>query len=156
MTQRRWDGVPDDLRKRMRRIRSKDTKPELTLRSLLWAAGYRYRLHAKDLPGKPDLVFRKQRKVVFVHGCFWHQHDGCNRSHVPRSRLDYWKPKLDRNLSRDAAQQAAIAAMGWSAEVVWEYELKQAEAALDRVMEFLGSPSAIMTRSPKHGGTDRP
>jgi len=85
----------------MRAIRSKDMRPELAVRSLVHKMGYRYRLHKKDLPGKPDLVFASRRKVIFVHGCFWHSHHGCNAAHVPKSNQDYWGPKLRRNQSRD-------------------------------------------------------
>jgi DNA mismatch endonuclease (patch repair protein) len=86
----------------MRAIRSKDMRPELAVRSLVHRIGYRYGLHKKDLPGKPDLVFASRRRVVFVHGCFWHSHKGCNLAHMPKSNLTYWGPKLERNRARDA------------------------------------------------------
>ena len=85
----------------MSRIRSKDTKPEMRVRRLVHGLGYRYRLHAADLPGRPDLVFRSQRKAIFVHGCFWHRHDGCARNQVPKTRRDFWREKLDGNVRRD-------------------------------------------------------
>jgi DNA mismatch endonuclease (patch repair protein) len=122
----------------MRQIRSKNTTPELTLRSLLHRLGYRFRLHRKDLPGKPDVVFPSRQKVIFVHGCFWHQHPGCREGRVPGSRRDYWEPKLNRNQSRDAASQAALEELGWRFLVVWECELKDTDAALRRVKRFLG------------------
>ena len=96
----------------MRQIRSKDTKPEVLLRRLLHAQGYRFRVHRKDLPGKPDLVFVSRRKEIFVHGCFWHQHTECREGRVPHSRPEYWEPKLLRNQQRDAVVQAALKEQG--------------------------------------------
>jgi DNA mismatch endonuclease, patch repair protein len=122
----------------MRQIRSKDTKPEVLLRRLLHAQGYRFRLHRKDLPGKPDLVFPSRKKAIFVHGCFWHQHPGCREGRVPGSRRDYWEPKLVGNQQRDMAAQTALAALGWKYLVVWECAMKDASAAVRRAEEFLG------------------
>lgn len=119
----------------MRQIRSKDTKPELVVRRTLWKLGFRYRLHCKDLPGKPDIVFRGKRKVVFVHGCFWHQH-GCSDSKLPKSNTDYWHPKLRRNVERDAEAVAKLQADGWSVMVVWDCETKRADLS-ERLTEFL-------------------
>lgn len=107
----------------MRRIKSKNTKPEALLRSLLHRQGYRFRIHCKDLPGKPDIVFPGRRKVVFVHGCFWHQHQDCREGRVPSSRQDYWGPKLKRNRERDAAAIAELRERGWEVEIVWECEV---------------------------------
>ena len=107
----------------MRRIKSKNTKPEVLLRSLLHRQGYRFRIHCKDLPGKPDIVFPGRRKVVFVHGCFWHQHQDCREGRVPSSRQDYWGPKLKRNRERDAAAIAELRERGWEVEIVWECEV---------------------------------
>jgi len=123
----------------MRRIRSKDTNPELALRSLIHRLGYRFRLHRKDLPGKPDMVFPSRRKVIFVHGCFWHQHPGCREGRVPGSRLEYWGPKLRRNQERDRASQAALTGQGWHCLTVWECELKDAAAVRKTVKRFLGT-----------------
>ncbi|MBN3735405.1 very short patch repair endonuclease [Burkholderia sp. Tr-20390] len=120
----------------MRQIRSKDTTPELVVRRALWKLGFRYRLHCKDLPGKPDIVFRGKRKVVFVHGCFWHQH-GCADSKLPKSNTDYWHPKLRRNIERDADAVAKLESDGWSVMVVWDCETKRADLP-DRLKEFLG------------------
>ena len=122
----------------MRQIRSKDTTPELTLRRMLHRLGYRFRLHRKDLPGKPDLVFPSRQRVIFVHGCFWHQHPACREGRVPSTRLDYWTPKLARNQQRDAAAQSALREQGWRCLVVWECELKDTTAALKTVKRFLG------------------
>jgi DNA mismatch endonuclease, patch repair protein len=104
----------------MRAIRSKDTRPELVVRSLVHRLGYRFRLHRKDLPGKPDLVFVSRRKVVFVHGCFWHSHKDCKAAHMPKSNVNYWGPKLNRNRSRDKRNIRVLAQLGWKAFVVWE------------------------------------
>jgi DNA mismatch endonuclease, patch repair protein len=122
----------------MRQIRSKDTKPEVLLRRLLHAQGYRFRLHRKDLPGKPDLVFPSRKKAIFVHGCFWHQHPGCREGRVPGSRREYWEPKLARNQQRDAAAQAALKEQGWRYLIVWECELDDATSAIKNVVSFLG------------------
>ena len=122
----------------MQRIRSKDTNPELALRSLIHRLGYRFRLHRKNLPGKPDMVFPSRRKVIFVHGCFWHQHPECKEGRVPGSRLEYWEPKLQRNQQRDIAAQAALKEQGWRFLVVWECELKDAAIARRKVTQFLG------------------
>src|SRR5258707_10618769 len=97
---------------RMARIRSKDTKPELAIRHALFGLGYRYRLHRKDLPGSPDLVFPARKKVVFVHGCFWHAHQGCSLANLPKSRTEYWRSKFERNVKRDRANTRALRTMG--------------------------------------------
>jgi DNA mismatch endonuclease (patch repair protein) len=122
----------------MRQIRSENTSPELLLRRMLHRLGYRFRLHSKDLPGKPDLVFPSRRKVIFVHGCFWHQHSACKEGRVPQSRREYWEPKLSRNQARDAASQALLEGQGWRFLVVWECDLKNTTAALRTVKRFLG------------------
>src|SRR5882724_12236309 len=102
--------------KRMSRVRYKDTKPELAMRRLLWALGFRYRLHGRDLPGKPDIVFPALKKVIFIHGCFWHRHPRCGR--MPKSRLEFWEPKLRENRSRDLRNQRALKKLGWKYLVV--------------------------------------
>src|SRR5580698_10228568 len=112
----------------MRQIRSENTAPELLLRKMLHRLGYRFRVHRKDLPGKPDLVFPSRRKVIFVHGCFWHQHPQCREGRVPGSRVEYWGPKLRRNQERDAAAQAALKEQGWLSLTIWECELKDTAA----------------------------
>lgn len=121
----------------MARVKGKDTTPEMLVRRLVHGLGYRYRLRAKDLPGRPDLVFRSRRKVIFVHGCFWHRHDGCKLARLPKSRLDFWKPKLEGNKRRDAEQQEKLRSMGWDFMIIWECELKDLDKVADRVRAFL-------------------
>lgn len=123
----------------MRRIKGKGMKPELAVRSLLHGWGYRFRLHAADLPGRPDIVFRSRQKVVFVHGCFWHQHRArkCPSMHVPKSRLEYWMPKLARNIHRDRQHLRTLRRAGWSVLVVWECELKNLERLENRLLKFM-------------------
>ena len=120
----------------MANIRAKDTKPEMAVRRLIHSLGYRYRLHRKDLPGQPDLVFSSRRKLVFVHGCFWHQHT-CKGAHLPKSNRSYWKPKLERNRARDAEHLKVLTSMGWKCIVVWECELKHLERVQQRLSRFL-------------------
>lgn len=126
----------------MRHIRSKGMKPERTVRGLVFRAGYRYRLHYKKLPGKPDLVFPGRRKAIFVHGCFWHQHkkQSCMIARKPKSNLDYWLPKLRRNVERGAEQVRRIRKMGWKVLVVWECECGNTTSLLRRITAFLGPP----------------
>lgn len=132
---------PVDRSARMARIRGKDSKPELVVRSLVHNMGFRYRLHRKDLPGTPDLVFGGRRKVIFVHGCFWHRHADpeCRLARLPKSRLDFWGPKLERNVERDAENSRRLQLLGWRELVIWECQIgrpKLPELA-ERVREFL-------------------
>jgi len=108
---------------RMARIRGRDTKPELAVRRLLHRCGFRYRLHRATLPGKPDLVFPSRQKVIFVHGCFWHRHPGCPLARLPRSRLEFWLPKLKDNRLRDLKNIRRLRKLGWKTHVVWECQL---------------------------------
>lgn len=129
---------PEQRSANMRAIRGKHTSPEMMVRKLLTAMGYRYRLHAKELPGKPDIVFRRRKSAIFVHGCFWHQHGaGCSASHVPTSNTGYWKPKLDRNVARDAKHLTALAADRWRVLTVWECECKDTAKLTRRLRRFL-------------------
>lgn len=125
----------------MRANKGKDTKPEMIVRRLAHGMGYRYRLHRKGLPGKPDLVFESRRKVIFVHGCFWHHHPdpGCKIARLPKSRLDFWLPKLDANRVRDDRDEKALENLGWRVLTVWECELKDEERACDVIRSFLDS-----------------
>lgn len=121
----------------MSRVRAKDSRPEMTVRKMVFGAGYRYRLHGAKLPGKPDLVFASRKKVIFVHGCFWHRHDGCSLARIPKSRIEFWTSKLEGNRERDTRNLAALREMGWETMVVWECELGNPEALLDRIRDFL-------------------
>jgi DNA mismatch endonuclease (patch repair protein) len=121
----------------MRRVKSRDTTPELKVRQMLWSLGARYRLHRKDLPGSPDIVLPGRRLAVFVHGCFWHGHDCARGARVPKANREYWTAKVARNRARDARTQAALAEAGWRAETVWECELKDAEALRGRLARLL-------------------
>lgn len=121
----------------MRSVRSVNTAPEMFVRRLVHGMGYRYRLHRKDLPGKPDLVFTGRRKVVFVHGCFWHGHTCQRGARIPKSNTQYWLAKINRNRDRDARVEAALTVTGWSPLVVWECELKQPEALTGKLKAFL-------------------
>lgn len=121
----------------MSRIRSKDTKPEMRVRRLVHGMGYRYRLHAKELPGRPDLVFRPRRKVIFVHGCFWHRHDGCPRATTPKTRTSFWEDKFRKNVVRDRRNLLDLAELGWDAIVVWECETRDLERLAVQLAQFL-------------------
>jgi DNA mismatch endonuclease (patch repair protein) len=122
----------------MSAIRGKDTWPERALRSLLFAKGLRYRLHARKLPGSPDLVFPKYRAVVFVHGCFWHRHDGCRYTTIPENNREFWQQKFRINLDRDQRNMEALRALGWRVAILWECALKHsAESSARSVEEWL-------------------
>ncbi|WP_026120928.1 very short patch repair endonuclease [Paraburkholderia kururiensis] len=129
--------TPAERSERMSRIKGKNTKPELFVRSLVHRMGYRYRLHRKGLPGRPDLVFAKRRKVIFVHGCFWHRHEGCRLARLPKSRLDFWRPKLDANAKRDKEVELRLAELGWKVLTIWECEVKEGAALASRIRAFL-------------------
>ena len=121
----------------MSRVRNRDTAPERMLRRLLTDMGYRYRLQYKPLPGRPDIAFPGRRKVVWVHGCFWHRHPGCPKATLPKSRREFWVPKLEGNRSRDLAVQAEARRLGWHFFVVWECELREPDQLADRLKQFL-------------------
>ncbi len=122
----------------MRRVKGRDTTPELAVRKALTRLGARYRLHRKELPGKPDIVLPGRRLALFVHGCFWHGHDCARGARVPKQNRDYWLGKVGRNRARDAASRAALEAKGWRVETVWECELKDAPALTRRLRALLG------------------
>lgn len=126
------DVVDKATRSRMMSgIQGKNTKPELLVRKYLHSKGLRFRLHAKDLPGKPDLVFPKYKAVVFVHGCFWHRHPGCKYATKPQTRTEFWNHKLSENVRRDSYQVAALEGLGWRVFVVWECELQEDSSRLE-------------------------
>ncbi len=129
---------PQRRSENMRHIRSKDTAPELRVRRLVHALGYRYRLHDKSLPGTPDLVFRSRGCVIFVHGCFWQLHANCRQARIPSTRQDYWVPKLTRNAERDRAHTRKLRRLGWRVLKLWECELKSTEKLERKLISFLG------------------
>ena len=113
----------------MAAVHSKDTGPEMLVRRYLWSKGMRYRVHAANIPGRPDITVRRHKLAIFVHGCFWHGHEGCPRGRLPKSRLDYWGPKIDANKRRDAAIAEQLKREGWHQIVVWECQLRTKKAA---------------------------
>lgn len=125
--------TPEERSKNMSAIKSKDTKPEEYVRKKLFADGFRYRKNDKRYPGKPDIVLPKYKTIVFVHGCFWHQHKGCKEAHIPQSRVEYWTKKLSRNVERDRIQQGLLRDAGWHVIIVWECELSTRDKREDRM-----------------------
>lgn len=125
----------------MRSVRSRNTEPELIVRRAATALGYRYRLHRRDLPGSPDIVFPGLRKVIFVHGCFWHGHDCKRGAREPKANADYWRTKVGRNRERDAQSLAALQEMRWEAMVLWECKTKDSDWLADELCRFLRQPS---------------
>jgi DNA mismatch endonuclease, patch repair protein len=133
------DKISKELRSaNMRAVRSRDTVPEIRVRQIAHGLGYRFRLHRPELPGKPDIAFPGQRKAIFVHGCFWHQHKGCKRGSMPQSNVGFWRPKLALNVARDTKQLAALKESAWRVLVVWECETKDARRLAGRLKRFLG------------------
>ena len=133
------DRITEEKRRRvMQAVKSKDTGPELAVRRIMHKLGYRYRLHKKGLPGRPDLVFARRKKVIFVHGCFWHGHD-CRYGRPPESRREYWLPKLERNRERDRENKAELESLGWKVLTVWECQIKRKDTAdlVDLLIRFL-------------------
>lgn len=132
------DIVDPQTRSRiMSGIRGKNTKPEMLVRRLLHSMGYRYRLHARELPGKPDIVFRRQRIAIFVHGCFWHQHSGCRLSRMPKSRVCFWQPKLEANKLRDQNNHIVLENNGWRVLTVWECQLADIADVKETLVRFI-------------------
>jgi len=131
--------TPAERSARMAKVRGRHSKPEMLVRRLVHAMGFRYRLHDRRLPGSPDLVFSKLRKVIFVHGCFWHRHPDpdCGLARMPKSRLDFWAPKLQGNRERDLRRQSELEALGWQSMVVWECRLRHKEQLENELRAFL-------------------
>lgn len=129
---------PSEARSRtMRAVKSRDTAPEMIVRRMVHAMGKRYRLHRADLPGKPDLTFPRLKKIIFVHGCFWHGHDCKRGARLPKENADYWANKINRNKERDAKTQASLQIMGWDVLIIWECQLKDRTALSERIKAFL-------------------
>lgn len=144
--------TPQERSAIMARIKSRDTKPELLVRSLLHRMGYRFRLQRRDLPGRPDIVLPKHKAVVFIHGCFWHGHTGCARAKRPTSNTEFWIAKLDRNRERDAAAEMALKLNGWRVLVLWQCQLKDLEALQQSLTEFLNRPQVDTLGEEKYDG----
>jgi DNA mismatch endonuclease, patch repair protein len=142
--------TPEQRRRIMQAVKTRDTGPEMTVRRILYRLGYRYRLNAKKLPGRPDIVFPGRKRVIFVHGCFWHSH-GCRKGQAPKSRLDYWQPKLKMNRERDAAQVLALEALGWSVLTVWQCETGDPEALIAKLQVFMDAASKSASARPQIG-----
>lgn len=137
--------TPAERSANMAKIRSKNSKPEVIVRSMLHRLGYRFRVHKADLPGKPDIVLKKWKTVIFIHGCFWHRHKGCPRASIPKSRLEYWIPKLEGNENRDRQQIIELQKMGWRVLVIWECAVNRnkLEELSAKLKEWLSSDSVF-------------
>jgi DNA mismatch endonuclease (patch repair protein) len=129
--------TPEERSEIMARVRSKNSRPEVFVRRLVYALGYRYRLHQRDLPGSPDLVFRPRQKVIFVHGCFWHRHTKCALARMPKSRVDFWSEKLEGNRRRDERNKRALAREGWRVLTIWECQIRNASRLEAKIRRFL-------------------
>lgn len=142
----------------MSKIGGKDTVPELRVRRLLHALGYRFRLHRSDLPGKPDIVLPRHRKITFVHGCFWHGHRGCPRAKLPSTNTAFWRSKIGGNVYRDQRTRRKLAALGWEVLIVWQCELANLHALTDRLFRFLQAtrPRRASNRSRSRKGRQGP
>jgi DNA mismatch endonuclease, patch repair protein len=130
--------TPDVRHRTMQAVRSKNTGPEMCVRRMLRAQGYRYRLHRRDLPGCPDLVFSGRKKIIFIHGCFWHGHDCARGARVPVQNRDYWTRKVARNKARDQAARETLTALGWDVVILWECEIRDKERTAEELRKFLG------------------
>lgn len=139
--------TPEQRSSLMSRIQGKDTGPEIRVRRLAHAIGFRFRLHRRDLPGSPDLVFSSHRKVIFVHGCYWHRHEGCRYAYSPKSNITFWQSKFETNVARDRRAASMLETLGWEVLVIWECETQNEEALRVRLIEFLSNNK----RSDQHG-----
>ncbi|EMR0690539.1 TPA: DNA mismatch endonuclease Vsr [Pseudomonas aeruginosa] len=122
----------------MSRVKGKNTAPELVVRRLVFGMGYRYRLHLKNLPGRPDLAFLGRKKVIFVNGCFWHGHTGCRYGQLPKTRLEYWQDKIERNKKRDEENIYSLETSGWQVLTIWQCELRNIEHLREKLSNFMG------------------
>ncbi|MCK7579175.1 MAG: very short patch repair endonuclease [Chromatiales bacterium] len=129
--------APEQRSSLMSLIRGKDTGPEMKVRRMAHALGFRFRLHRRDLPGTPDLVFPSHRKVILVHGCYWHRHEGCRYAYSPKSNTKFWQAKFEANVARDRSVASALDALGWNVLVIWECETQNADTLRARLVEFL-------------------
>lgn len=128
----------------MKKVRQRDTKPEMVVRRASHALGYRFRVQRRDLPGSPDLVFPGRRKAILVHGCFWHRHPGCRLASTPTSNSEFWTDKFSRNVERDARKERELRELGWDPLVIWECETRNADALRAKLMAFLGPPGVTV------------
>ena len=126
----------------MRSVGQKRTKPEMVVRRLLHALGYRFRANLQGLPGSPDIAFTKRKKAIFIHGCFWHRHPGCRYATEPKTRADFWNAKFARNVERDRRKEAELKALGWDVKTIWECETRQPDTLRELLERFLGPPRA--------------
>ena len=129
----------------MSRIRNRDTTPEMIVRRMAHRLGFRFRLHRKDLPGSPDIVFPRHRAVIMVHGCFWHRHSGCKHASSPQTRVRFWEEKFKGNVVRDRRNETALRELGWRVMVIWECETKDRDAVIKRIAGFLGREESEAT-----------
>jgi len=144
---RRWGGVDPARSRQMSLVRGKDTGPELIVRRVAHGLGYRYGLHRTDLPGMPDLVFRSRKKIIFVHGCFWHGHACAKGARTPKTNRDYWIAKISKNAERDARHMARLEGAHWRVLIIWECEMKDTTALASRLRRFLGPIKSSLARS---------
>ena len=131
--------TPEERSRIMAKVHGANTAPEKTVRSLIHRMGYRFRLNVKELPGKPDIILPRHKKIILIHGCFWHQHEGCPQAARPTSNTDYWNKKLDRNMIRDNGNMQKLEYLGWNVLVLWECEIKKQDLLLERLNSFLSS-----------------
>jgi DNA mismatch endonuclease (patch repair protein) len=140
---------PSQRRQIMQSVRTKNTGPEIALRSLIHKMGYRFRLHRKDLPGTPDIVFPGRKKIILVHGCYWHGHN-CSKGRLPKTKLEYWEPKIARNRKRDEENSTNLKNLGWDVLTVWQCELKDPGLLIERLTEFLATDKTNVKFSKQH------
>jgi len=133
--------TPAERSERMSRVRAKDTAPEMVVRRLVHGMGFRYRLHVRELPGNPDMVFASRGKILFMHGCFWHRHSGCRNARWPKSNLEFWQRKLNGNRARDLANRRRLRNLGWEILVIWECQLKNPQKIAEKINVFLTGAS---------------